>query len=218
MLEFLALPQNADKPVKTKFRGIAFEPTGGADEIAAELTRRGISHAEVENRMRQGRDGQMRVAWSLLDLTDFPPVEAHIFFVDYKYRKSVAARHKAADDELAARNRGPLGIVGAAEITVGVQDLEEARSRWSDLLVPSPQISDAAFVFDSGPRIRLLRAESPGIQGIVLKVLSLDRAAKFLEKRGLLVKDDSGRMAISPAAIDGLSIRFVGRKSCVPPE
>jgi len=80
------------------------------------------------------------------------------------------------------------------------------------------QISDYSFVFGSGPRIRLIRAESPGIQGIVLKVLSLDRAAKFLKERGLLVKDDSGLTAISPAAIDGLSIRLVDRKSSVPPE
>ena len=209
VLELLDLPQNADKPVKTKFRGIAFEPIGGADETAAELTRRGIPHAEVENRMRQGADGQVRVVWSLLDLTDFPPIETHIFFVDYKYRKSAAARYQALDDELAASNRGPLGIVGAAEITVGVQDLEEARSKWSGLLAPSPRISEDAFVFNTGPRIRLVRAESPGIQGIVLKVRSLGWAAKFLEERGLLAKDEASRLAISPAAIDGLSIRLI---------
>jgi catechol 2,3-dioxygenase-like lactoylglutathione lyase family enzyme len=209
VLEFLALPQNEDKPVKTKFRGIAFEPTDGADEAAAELTRRGISHAEVENRMRQGPDGQMRVAWSLLHLKDFPPVEADVFFVDSKFRKSAAARHQALDDELTARNRGPLGIVGAVEITVGVQDLEEARRKWSRLLAPSPQISEDSFVFHTGPRIHLVRADSPGIQGIILKVISLSRAEKFLKGRGLLAKDDSGRVAISPAAIEGLSIRLI---------
>jgi catechol 2,3-dioxygenase-like lactoylglutathione lyase family enzyme len=209
ILEFVTFPHKDDKPMKTEFRGIAFEPAGGADETAAKLTKRGISRTEVENNMRQGSDGQMRVAWSLLDLKDFPPTEASIFFVDYKFRKSVAAKYKAIDDEFAARNRGPLGIVGAAEITVGVQDLEEARSKWSALLAPSPRISDDAFVFDSGPRIRLVRAESPGIQGIVLKVRSLDGAAKFLEERGLLAKDDAGHIAISPAAIDGLSIRLI---------
>ncbi len=205
VLEFLSA-RGGDKPVKTEFRGIAFEPTGGADETAAELTKRDIAHAEVENRMRQGSDGQMRVVWSLLDLKDFPPTEADVFFVDYKYRKSAAAKYKAVDDELTARNRGPLGIVGVAEITVGVRDLKEARSKWSTLLAPSPQISDDAFVFSTGPRIRLVHADSPGIQGIVLKVLSVDQAARFLEQRGLLAKDDSGGIAISPAAIGGLSI------------
>jgi catechol 2,3-dioxygenase-like lactoylglutathione lyase family enzyme len=209
VLEFASFPHSGDKPVKTEFRGIAFEPSGGADETAAELTKRGISRREVENNMRQGSDGQTRVVWSILHLKDFSPIEADVFFVDYKYRKSVAAKYKAADDELAARNRGPLGIVGAAEITVGVRDLEDARKKWSALLAPSPRISDDAFVFDSGPRIRLIHAESPGIQGIVLKVRRLDQAAKFLEERGLLAKDDSGRIAISPTAIDGLSIRLI---------
>jgi hypothetical protein len=231
VLEFASFPHNGDKHVKTEFRGIVFEPTGGAGETAAELTKRGISRREVENNMRQGSDGRTRVVWSIVHLKDFPPIEADVFFVDYKYRKSAAARYKAADDELAARNRGPLGIVGAAEITVCVQDLEGARSKWSALLAPSPQISDDAFVFDSGPRIRLVHAESPGIQGIVLKVRSLDQAAKFLEKRGLLAKDDSGRIAISPAAIDGLWIMlmdgaqgqepyrgFYGRSILIPPD
>jgi len=209
VLEFLFMPHSGDKPVKTEFRGIAFEPIGGADETAAELTKRDIAHAEVENHMRQGADGQTRVVWSILHLKDFVPIEADFFFVDYKYRKFAAAKYKVIDDELTARNRGPLGIVGAAEITVGVRDLEEARKKWSALLAPSPQISDDAFVFASGPRIRLVRAESPGIQGIVLKVRSLDQAAKFLEERGLLAKDDAGHIAISPLAIEGLAIRLV---------
>jgi hypothetical protein len=124
-----------------------------------------------------------------------------------------------------------LGIVGAAEITVGVQNLEETRSKWTVLLAPSPRISEDAFVFDTGPRIRLVRAESPGIQGIILEVRSLEQAAKFLEECQLLAKDDADRIAISPAAIDGLSIRlmanaqgqepyggFCGRSIMIPPE
>jgi hypothetical protein len=75
VLEFASFPHNRDKPVaghslpvrttagKTKFRGIAFEPTGGADETAAELTKRDSPRTEVENNMRQGSDGQTRVAW-----------------------------------------------------------------------------------------------------------------------------------------------------------
>ena len=207
ILEFLL--NNDDKPMKTEFGGIAFEPAGGADETAAELTKRDIAHTEAENRMRQGSDGQTRLALSIVRLKDFPPTEADVLFVDYKFRKSVATKYKAIDDEFVARNRGPLGIIGAAEITVGVQDLEEARRKWSALLAPSPQISDDTFVFDSGPRIRLVRAESPGIQGIILSVRSLDEAEKFLKERDLLARDDAGNICISPAAIDGLSVRLV---------
>lgn len=208
ILEFVTFPATGGKPVKTELRGIAFEPSGGADETAAELTRRGISHAEVENRLRQGPDGRMRVTHSLLDLKDFPPTEASLFFVDYKSRESVAARNKARDEEFAARNRGPLGIIGVAEITVGVRDFEEARGKWSALLAPLPRISDDTFVFTTGPRIRLVRAETPGIQGIVLSVRSLDEAEKFLKERRLLVKD-VGQIGIAPETIEGLSIRLV---------
>jgi catechol 2,3-dioxygenase-like lactoylglutathione lyase family enzyme len=207
-MEFL-FPPRGDNPVKTEFRGIAFEPAGGADATAAELTKRGISHAEVENRMRQGPDGQARLAWSVLRLENLAPTEVDVFFVDYKNRMSAAARYHTLDGELMARKRGPLGIVGLAEITIGVRDLDEARDKWGALLSPSPQISDDAFVFDSGSRIRLVRAELPGIQGIVLKVRSLDQAAKFLEGRRMLAQDDAGHIAISPAAIDGLLIRLI---------
>jgi hypothetical protein len=87
--------------------------------------------------------------------------------------------------------------------------LEDARNKWTALLKPSPQISDDAFVFNTGPRIHLVPAESPGIQGIVLSVRSIGEAKKFLKERQLLAKDDAGQIAISPAAIDGLAIRLV---------
>jgi hypothetical protein len=209
VLEFVKFPRNRDKPVKTEFRGIAFEPVGGADETAAELTKRGIAHAEVENRMRQSPDGRMRGVWSIMHLKDFPPLEADVFFVDYKNRKSAAVRYQALDDELTARNRSPLGIVAVAEITVGVRDLEDARKKWSALLALSPRISDDAFVFDSGPRIRLVRTDSPGIRGIVLTVRSFAEAEKFLKERQLLAKDKAGHIAISPLPIEELAIWLV---------
>jgi hypothetical protein len=219
VLEFVSFPKEENKPVKTEFRGIAFEPTGGADATTAELNRRNIQHTGARTYTSQVPGKQILAEWSSVGLTNFPPTTADIFFCDYEDRQAVAQGRRTASHELALRAGGPLGIVGAAEITVGVRDLTEARKKWSALLEPSPRISDDAFVFYAGPRIRLVRAESPGIQGIVLKVRSLDRARKFLEERGLLAKDDSGRIAISPAAIDGLSILLMdgaqGQEPCI---
>ncbi len=209
VMEFVLFPHKKREPMKTEFQGIAFEPARTADATLAELIQRNIPNTDVRTYKHQIPGGQAQIEWSSVGLKDFPPTEADIFFCDYKDRQAVAAGRKAAMDDLAARKGGPLGIVGAAEITVGVQDLEEARRKWSALLAPSPQISDDAFVFNAGPRIRLVHAQSPGIQGIVLKVLSVDRAARFLEERGLLAKDCTGRIAISPAAIGGLSIHLV---------
>jgi len=209
VLEFVSLPREGNEPQKTEFRGIAFEPTQGAEATAAELARRNIPHSDARTYKSQVPGMQVHVEWSSVNLSHFPPANANVFFCDYKDRQGVAQGREAASRELAGRMGGPLGIVGAAEITVGVRDLEEARKKWSALLAPLPQISDDAFVFDSGPQIRLVRAGSPGIQRIVLSVRSLDLAAKFLEQHGLLAKDDSGRIAISPAAIDGLVIQLV---------
>jgi len=207
VLEFVLFPKEDNKPLKTEFQGIAFEPTADADTTAAELTKRNIPHSGAQPYKVQ-IGGHVLAEWSSVALTDLPPKNADVFFCDYQDRRSVADRRKAARDELTARTGGPLGIVAVAEITVGVQDLKEARSKWSALLQPSPQISDDAFVFNTGPRIRLVRAESPGIQGIVLSVRSIDEAENFLKERRLLDKDDAGHIAISPAAIEGLAIRL----------
>jgi catechol 2,3-dioxygenase-like lactoylglutathione lyase family enzyme len=209
VLEFVSFPNADNTPLKTEFRGIALEPPTSGDVTAAELTRRNIPHSDVKYYKSQVPGRQISAKWSSVGLSGFPPTSADIFFCDYKDRQTVASGRREASHELALRMGGPLGIVGVGEITVGVQDLEEARNKWSALLAPSPQISGDVFVFNSGPRIRLVRAESPGIQAIVLKVRSLDQAAKFLGERGLLAKDDSGRMAISPAAIEGLSLGLI---------
>ncbi len=207
VLEFVSFPKEDNTPRKTEFRGIAFEPTADAAATAAELTKRNVPHSDVHHKYQiPGSD--VLVEWSSVNLSDFPPINANIFFCDYKDRQGVAQRRKAASDELARIAGGPLRIVGLDEIIVGVRDLEEARSKWSVLLAPSPQISEDAFAFDSGPRIRLVRSESPGIQGIILSVRSLDEAEKFLKEHRLLVKD-VGHIAIAPEAIEGLWIRLI---------
>jgi catechol 2,3-dioxygenase-like lactoylglutathione lyase family enzyme len=208
VLEFALLSGRDSEAGKTQFQGIAFEPTGNAETTRLELTKRDIPHTRGRTSEPEAPSRQARVGWENVGLTDFPPRNKFVFFCDYKDREGVAQGRKAASAELAKRMGGPLGIVGAAEITVGVQDIEEARSKWSTLLAPSPRISDDAFVFASGPRIRLVRAESPGIQGIALSVRSLDEAEKFLKERGLILQD-VGQIAISPQAIEGLSIRLV---------
>jgi hypothetical protein len=220
VLEFVSFPKEDNQPLKTAFQGIAFEPRLSADATAAELARRNILHSDVQPYKSQIPGEHILVEWSRVALSNFPPISADVFFCDYKDRQAVAQGRRAASDELAKRMGGPLGIVGAAEITVGVKDLADARDKWSALLEPSPRISDDAFVFYAGPRIRLVRAESPGIQGIVLKVRSVDRVAKFLEEHRLLARDDAGRIAISAEAIDGLSIWLVdaaqGQESANP--
>ena len=207
ILEFVSFGKEAGKAQKTSFQGIAFEPTMGADAIVGELAGRQITHSAAEP-YKFETNGRVLAEWTNVLLSDMPPADATVFFCDYKGREAVTEGQKAISDELVKRGGGPLGIVGAAEITVGVRDIKEARSKWNALLAPSPKISGDTFVFDSGPRIRLVRSESPGIQGIILSVRSLDEAEKFLREHRLLVKD-VGHIAIAPGAIEGLWIRLV---------
>lgn len=207
ILEFVSFGKEAGKAQKTSFQGIAFEPTMGADAIVGELAGRQITPS-AKQPYKFEMNGRVLAEWTNVLLSDMPPADATVFFCDYKGREAVTEGQKAISDELVKRGGGPLGIVGVAEITVGVQDIEEARGKWSALLAPSPRISDDTFVFESGPRIRLVRAESPGIQSIVLTVRSLDDAERFLKERRLLVKD-VGHIGISPKAIGELWIRLV---------
>jgi hypothetical protein len=152
--------------------------------------------------------GREQVLWANVMLANFHPTTVTIFFCDNKQREAVARGRKTASDELDKRKGGTLGIVALREITVGVQNLNEAQSQWRALLRPSPQLSEEAFVFSSGPQIRLVNSESPGIQGIVLTVRSIAEAEKFLKQSQLLIKGDAGHIAIIPAAIGGLVIQL----------
>lgn len=209
VLEFVSFPKEDNKPQKTEFQGIAFEPAAGAAETVAELTRRNIAHTGIKVYKFRIPGRQVLVEWSSINLSDFSPPNANIFFCDYKDRQGVAQGRRAASHELALRRGGPLGVVGVFEITVGVQDLANVRKKWNTLLEPSPRLSDDTFVFYAGPRIRLVHAESPGIQGMTLKVKSVEQAAKFLEEHNLLAKDEAGQILISPWAIEGLTIKLV---------
>ena len=206
-LEFVSFRTEDNKPLKTEFRGIAFEPTADADTTAAELTKRKIPHSGVQPYKVQV-SGREQVLWANVMLANFHPTTATIFFCDYKKREAVARGRKTASDELDKRKGGTLGIVALREITVGVQNLKQAQSQWRALLRPSPQLSDDVFVFNSGPQIRIVYAESPGIQRIVLTVRSIGEAERFLKQRQLLIKGDAGHIAIIPAAIGGLVIQL----------
>jgi catechol 2,3-dioxygenase-like lactoylglutathione lyase family enzyme len=207
ILEFVSFAEEAGIVRKSEFQGIAFEPTMGADAVVRELAGRQITHL-AKQPSKFETNGRVLAEWTNILLSDIPPANAFVFFCDYKSREAMTEGQKKMGDELVKSGGGPLGIVCASEITVGVQDLEEARSKWSALLAPSPQISGDTFVFGSGPKIRLVRSESPGIQGIILSVRSLDEVEKFLKERRLLVKD-VGQIAIAPGVIEGLSIRLV---------
>jgi hypothetical protein len=205
-LEFVS-EKGERRTAGTEFKGIALEPAGDADAAVAELKRRGILHGEPEADTLT-ENGQSRVGWITVDLK-IPPAGAYIFLCDYKQRDEVAGRRRMASNELAARGGGPLGLTSVKEITIGVTSVDDASGKWRKLLDSEPKGVEAVFAFGGGPKVRLVRAETEGIQSIVVGVKSAQQARQFLNDRRMLGEGTQGQLVIRPAAIGGLKMMLV---------
>lgn len=103
-------------------------------------------------------------------------------------------------------NHAGLEVKKVAEISVGVRSLSKARIRWKALLDPYPEINEADWQLASGLHIRLVQQPKDQLIGMTLQVQSLNRAAQFLHRRGLLKEQPSGLVAVDPEQVHGLNI------------
>ena len=203
-LEFVT-PRDTNK---TRFDGIGLEPRQSAKKILPLLNSAKISHDSIQSYTftTTNKNGLSEViSFSILSLENVLPNETDFFICDYKHREHFALDRTLAADSLKIINGGPLGIMFLREIVVGCKDL----SLYKNELAKLPGIKEQKvnlFSFNSGPPIRLIRADSPGIKKIIIEVSSIYSAKKYLESKNLL--DDSSRnsVSINPQAIDGLTI------------
>lgn len=208
-IEFVTMPTPDGAPPPTEFKGIAFEPAGDTAAAVAELDRRGVPHAEPVPFKYQA-DGQERVGWINVFFAGLPPANVFVFICDYQGREHVAAGRAAAAAELARRGGGPLGVVGLEEIVLGVDAVPAAAPSWARLIPGSQDPNELAFSFTAGPRLRVIEAAVPGVQHILVRVRSRDRAENFLAAKGMLGGSEASRLRIAPAAVGGLNIQLVG--------
>ncbi|NLG97781.1 MAG: hypothetical protein GX491_10505 [Chloroflexi bacterium] len=103
-------------------------------------------------------------------------------------------------------NPAGLEVKRVAEISVGVRSLPKACARWKALLDPYPEINEADWQLPSGLHIRLYQQPKDQLIGMTLQVQSLNRAAQFLHRCGLLKEQPSGVIAIDPEQVQGLNI------------
>ncbi|MEO5824323.1 MAG: VOC family protein [Gemmatimonadales bacterium] len=207
-MEFVTEKGDRTGAAGAEFKGIAFEPVGDADAAVAELKRRGLPHGEPDPH-KFTWDGQERVGWVTIDLTGFPPAGAYIFICDYKQREEVAGRRSRASGEFAARGGGPLGVTSLKEIVIGVKSAEEASRQWGKLFNPPGRLAGEVFAFGPGPKVRLVKAETEGIQSIIVGVQSAARARQFLTEKRMFGGEHEGHMWIAPAAVGGLRIALI---------
>lgn len=114
---------------------------------------------------------------------------------------------------------GGLELLRVYEITVGLRDYARAYPLWQALFEPLPELAPGVWALPDGLHIRLMdAAQAPGdtaararsgITGMIWQVASLNRAAQFLHRRGIIGPEVDGQVAISPGAIGGLDVRLV---------
>ena len=138
-----------------------------------------------------------------LTATPHPSVWVHGFEA-----ADMGRANAAAADELRACGGGVLGIERVSEILLGARDLPAERKRWQRLLDPARPGPDGAWHLGDGPALRLVEDEVDRIQALVCEVASLERAADFLEREGMLDAAGSRGIRIAPAALQGVDIRL----------
>ncbi len=186
--------------------GIAFEPRDSAAASVAELDRRHIEHGRPEP-FRGGRQGEERLLWTNVYVTDVPPAEASLFICDY----AIDARTPRA--AASAKLEGnPMGVVGVKEIVIGVRDPDDGRRKWRALLDGSAvEREPGVFAFAAGPAITVVKSASDGLQSITLRVASRTRAESFLAGHGVLQKGKGGETLLAGPKLQGLEIVLVER-------
>lgn len=143
-----------------------------------------------------------------------------VFLVEYHY-ESFGERpfwsefgdheNKRAQDlaRLRASEGGALGLERVSEVVVGVRDFEPARSLWSKLYAPAPEVAPGVWEVDDGPALRLVESGSDSIRSLALRVSSLEHAGTALRESGMIGAVTDDEITIAPEKVEGLRVRVV---------
>jgi catechol 2,3-dioxygenase-like lactoylglutathione lyase family enzyme len=141
--------------------GIAFEPASTVNAAFAEdLDKRGVAHGPQE----------LRGSWTNISFDGLVGADIAVFATDYHVAafKDAAARRKSLDDVAGGR----LGVVGAAELVIGVVDIDAAQRRWQRLLSPAGPGPGRRWTLGSGPAVRLVPHERNEVVDLILQTNS----------------------------------------------
>jgi len=213
-VEAIRFPGQKAQASGAQLLGFGFEPSALAESLA-ELDRRAITHGDPRPLIVTGPNGSKNALWTNVTLRQFPDGEAadatmHVFLSEYAPTYvNVEERRERLRRQLAESGGGQLGVVGVKEVVVGVTDVAAARSLWQKLLGPVSSPGSNTWQVGDGPAIRLVQASSNTTQGLVVGVMSLQRARAFLREKGLLGADSQRETSIDPSKIQGLDIRVV---------
>ena len=214
------------EPRPARIVGFAFEPLPLVESLT-ELDRRGIAHGGPEP--THSPDGELlwtnvmlselTEGWvSMSDFTQYTGPRdrgLNVFLCEYHALDHWGVRTWAPShrptllDQLRSREGGPVGLLAAKEITVGVSDYSDAIARWGRLLAPAPSLGEGAWAVGDGPAIRLVPSTDTAILSLTFAVESLDRARMFLASKDMLGESSEHQVTISPSKVQGLDLRLV---------
>ena len=170
------------------FYGLTFAPFETAAASAAVLDARGIGHAEPTDTLRI-EDETLRAP------NVFVGIGGGVHDQGLRTARAAFERDRG----------GPLGLERVGEIVIGYSDEANLRS-WTAFLEPHVRLGEAAFRVGEGPVLRFVKSDVKEVQGIVLEVRSLERAAAFLREADLLGRGVDGSSILRRDRTHGIRI------------
>jgi hypothetical protein len=193
-----------------EFKGIALEPNNSASRICNDLNNLNICNNGVDRFYDPRKNKDVKnILWSTIDLVDLLPPNIHFFICDYKGKEQIHTRTKRLQRLLLKNQKTGLGIVGIAEIEIGVLNPESTQVKLKQL--PGIRVNGKhRFSFKRGMEIRTVQSTTEGITQIKVLVKSKEKAQQFLRTKNCLEKNrPDNRVFIDPRIIDNLSIEFI---------
>jgi catechol 2,3-dioxygenase-like lactoylglutathione lyase family enzyme len=185
------------------FRGVALEPQPGVDATAM-LRERGIEHGR-ENTWTDDAGAPFVTNVFLSDLV----TDAAMVFL-CRYEGETALDRRVTFEKFAPGDN-PLGVIGVAEVTIGVRDFDGIMSLWTRLLAPAVADRHGRFDFGEGAAIRLKRSPIDGVAGLWLEVASLAAARDALRERDLLGPMRASGIGLDYSRTGGLDVWLTGK-------
>ncbi len=199
--------------------GFALEPHPSLRDSLAELDRRHIPYGALRPFVSRDPQGIAQTLWTNVTLGRFSdsdtPVGArmHVFLSEYsRSYVDVDQRRKRLHDALVGSHGGALGVDSVVEVRIGTTDLRGGIKQWEALMAPYQKSANGFFPIGSGPAVRLVRAATNEMQGLVVAVTSLRKAEVFLRERMLLGTVSDDEITMDSSKIEGLDIRLVEKK------
>lgn len=182
--------------------GIVFEPYP-LEAVMQPLKDRGADPSDPQVQMRE-INGQQVPFWTNVTLNALCTPKYIVYLCEYSDAAKAALGAHTTTEPL-----GSLGVVAVSKIVIGSTDVSALRDAWRTILAPLSMSGDGLMTIDAGPAVEIVDANADGIQGLVLKVASLEQARSFLEGQGLLGDSTGNELRIDPTKIQGLDIRII---------